>query len=209
MGRRAQIAGMKFGELTAVSINVERSGRLTFWNCECRCGGRHIAAAKDLISGNTKSCGCLSREKQHGMVGSPEYESWTAMKTRCNNPNHSSYHRYGGRGISVCARWADDFTAFLADMGPRPEGMCIERVDNNGNYEPGNCRWATAKQQSRNKVTNRVVQIGGTRRTLAEWADVYGLNRTTLRHRLNKGWSALRAVTTPTTKENQACHLKP
>lgn len=130
------------------------------------------------------------RRKHGGKVGrvaTPEYSCWMHMRSRCNNPNVPAYKDYGGRGIKVCARW-DDFNNFLADMGPRPEGKSLDRwPDKNGNYEPGNCRWATMKEQQRNRRDSTRHVIGGVAATLAEWCEVYGVAYTTAARRISLG----------------------
>lgn len=137
-----------------------------------------------------------STRELHGMSGSRTYESWGQMFKRCGNPKHSSHVRYGGRGISVCARWKS-FTAFLEDMGERPEGTSLERIDNNGNYEPGNCRWATKKEQQRNMRSNRLLTHNGRTMCIAEWAETAGISALTLHSRLNIGWTIDEALSIP------------
>jgi len=154
--------GQTFGRLTvtgpADSLPNGKS-KLKAFLCECVCGIKKVIAASNLQTGRTRSCGCLVAETaklnigapiKHEQCWSPTYSSWAGMKDRCTNQNHKSYNNYGGRGITVCERWMD-FRNFLEDMGERPEGMSIDRIDVNGDYEPGNCRWATAEQQSLNK----------------------------------------------------------
>lgn len=129
------------------------------------------------------------------------YRSWAAMKSRCLNPNDSSYANYGGRGIRVCVRWMD-FQAFLADMGEPPPGMTLDRERNDGNYEPGNCRWATKLQQQNNMRSNRLVEFEGRTHTIAEWSRKIGLPTHVIRKRLNRGWSIQTALCTPKSEEH-------
>lgn len=141
----------RFGRLVALT-KVKVNDRVK-WNCICDCGNFKIVSGCKLKSGNTKSCGCLQRESRitHGRSSTKLYKSWSVMINRCINPNCPSYPDYGGRGITVCDRWKYSFENFLEDMGERPEGMSLDRKDNDGNYEPSNCRWATGTQQEFNK----------------------------------------------------------
>lgn len=158
MGRkRMDITGHVCGRLTVLEFTEMRASS-SFWRCRCECGNVREYLGSRLRSGATKSCGCLVRDlraedlTKHGHAlggGSPEYKSWASMKARCNNPSHHAYHNYGGRGIEVCKRW-ESFENFLEDMGKRPEGKNLDRIDNNGNYELSNCRWITQKENARN-----------------------------------------------------------
>lgn len=139
----------------------------------------------------------------------PEYKIWEAMKRRCANPRDTSFANYGGRGITVCARWLYDFPAFLADMGSRPTPKHqIDRIDTNGHYEPGNCRWVTAREQMRNVRYNQRVTWRGETRCIAEWAEVTGLCDKLLYSRISRGWDPERALTTPSrvTRRRAALH---
>lgn len=174
--------------------------------CLCSCGTRKVIRAKHVTSGRIKSCGCLRRENKpaltHGMTYAPEYKIWEAMKRRCLNVNDSSYERYGGRGIKVCDRWLHSFENFYSDLGPRPSSQfCIERKDNNGNYEPGNCCWATRKQEARNTRRSRWIEIDGVSRTLPEWAEIYHQPVKAVYLRIfRRGWNPKTALVTPMRK---------
>jgi len=169
------------------------------WLCACVCGTERPVNESNLVQGRSKNCGCLRRKPTtHGMSKTPEYKSWSAMQERCRNPKSSYYANYGGRGVEVCARWRESFENFFADMGRMPgSGYSLERIDNNGDYEPGNCRWATRKEQMRNKRTNHLLTLQGKTMTLAEWAEVVGIESSAIRQRLNRGWSVEEALTTP------------
>jgi hypothetical protein len=155
------ISNQRFGRLLAIEPTGEKRWGVTIWRCICDCGAEKTAAVNSLKSGLVQSCGCLlsetarKRKTTHGMYKTPVYQSWDSMIQRCTNPATKKFSDYGGRGIAVCERWLA-FENFYADMGDRPEGHTLDRINVNGNYEPGNCRWATAKQQSRNKRTTKL-----------------------------------------------------
>ena len=159
----------------------------------CDCGTQKEMCISNVVLGRSKSCGCLSVEvagdgtRTHGMTGTPEHRTWNNMLNRCRNPATSRYERYGGRGIRVCERWWS-FENFYADMGPRPSDKhSIERNDVNGNYEPGNCRWATKKEQSWNTSRNLFVEYNGERKCVSEWCELTGIAYSTFIQRLRAG----------------------
>lgn len=205
-----RIVGRKFGRLLVLGRDTSQrtrkpSGplRKAKYVCVCDCGKIHMADSYRLQSGETKSCGCLRRETLrtmrlvHGMKNSPEHRSWSAMKNRCNNPMATSYHNYGARGIAVCDRWNDSFVRFLEDMGERPDGTSLDRIDNDGDYCPENCRWATRAEQSRNTRQNRMIRHNGVVKCATDWAAGCGVALETLRWRIDAGWDIENALTDP------------
>ena len=136
----------------------------------------------------------------HGYTGTRTFKSWDSMKQRCFNPNSKDYASYGGRGVTVCADWINDFPRFLSDMGERPEGCSLDRIDNNGNYEPSNCRWADAVEQQRNTRVSKRLTVGGVTKPLIEWASDVGVRYSTLLKRINAGWTPEKIVGQPSRK---------
>jgi len=192
---RKVLIGERFGLLLVVrEVSRERRGRML--HCACDCGNSRIIPASRLRIG-AKSCGCL--RKTHGEAHStPEYISWQGMIQRCHNPNSSSYSLYGERGISVCDEWRSSFKSFLDHVGRKPSRQhSLDRIDNSHGYEPGNVRWATPSQQQRNKRNNRILTVGGSSRTIAEWSERSGIKFCTIFRRLKLGWSEARAVLQP------------
>lgn len=197
------LTGLRFGRLVAIRLDGH-FGRARAWLCRCDCGVELRVRMGCLVTGNTRSCGCYSRERAsetakrvkrvHGMKGTPEHNIWSSMRARCHDARNPKYARWGGRGIRVCERW-QSFEAFLADMGPRPgPGYSLDRIDNNGDYEPGNCRWATAKEQASNTRRNRYVELSGERMTLSEFLRRYGLGDRSVRVKLALGMTAEQIV---------------
>lgn len=162
MSAPVNLSGQTFGRLTALEeFPANKYGR-RYWTCLCSCGNRVAVAAGHLKSGNTKSCGCIVRQgnkRTHNLFHTPEWNVWHGMRQRCFNPAHESYKHYGGRGITVCDRWDNSMAAFAEDIGPRPSMQhSLDRINNDGNYEPGNCRWATKSEQRRNQRPRQKVK---------------------------------------------------
>lgn len=209
---------MKYGRWTVLSEAPGvryQNGVHKRYECLCECGTKRIVAAQNLKRGLSLSCGCLrdelaaSKATTHGETTgknpSPEYVAWVSMKARCNNPNTTNFKNYGGRGISVCSRWdsgeggQSGFECFLSDMGRRPTAAhSLEREDNSGNYQPGNCVWATAKEQGRNTRKNRIVEICGVQMPLSAAIEKHAVvGKNTIYSRLHYGWSLQAAIFTP------------
>lgn len=184
------LTGKTFGQWTVLSRTARK--KTVYYLCRCACGSTREVLSVSLRNGKSTSCGCLHREDigarsaTHGMQGTPTHNSWVGMKQRCNYPGHSEYHRYGGRGITFDPRW-NDFAAFLADMGTKPPGTSLDRIDNDGHYCRANCRWATREQQSSNTIKNIFVEWRGQRYTLMQLATHLNVNYDLLHkwHRTN------------------------
>lgn len=192
--------GHRYSRLLVIERAPNRGGGDTNarWLCRCDCGRAVVAYGQDLARGKVKSCGCMNAERimRHGMARTVSYRAWQQMLQRCENPNNVRFGRYGGRGIKVCERWRD-YPAFLADMGDRPKGYTIERINNDGDYEPGNCRWATIQEQADN--TSRTVRLtyNGKTMNVTQWAAETGIPRPTIYTRLRNGWSAEQILSQP------------
>lgn len=212
---RADLAGRRFGRLLVLKLwsRGTRTERAR-WLCVCDCGNEKDIPANSLTSGRSNSCGCLSAEitskrcRTHGMGKTTIYRSWASMRSRCLNANNSDYKCYGGRGIKVCARWSS-FENFRKDMGDKPAGTEIDRIDNNGNYEPGNCRWVSHKENSRNTRKCRYVTFGGETLPINAWAERIGISEGTIRSRLNRGRSVLEALSTKRRLPNKCSKTAP
>lgn len=199
------LTGQQFDRLTVLHLSQTRpggSGRHAFWVCRCVCGNTTEVSSHHLRVGQIKSCGCLfvegtNRYRLHGRTNTREFAAWTAIRKRCYDPNASNYSIYGGRGITVCDRWRDDFAAFYADMGTCPPGHSLDRKDNEGPYSTDNCRWANARTQANNRSNNRRLSFNGIERTVTEWARTMGIQKSALFGRLRSGWPIERALTEP------------
>lgn len=197
VAKAADISGQRFGRLVAIAATDRRSAGNVVWHCRCDCGSDAFSIVPHLREGRRVSCGCAKvagmqirkKTSKHGhMVNgkvTTTYRIWTGMLTRCRNKNDPGFRNYGARGISVCERW-EDFANFLADMGERPTGLSLDRIDVDGPYSPENCRWATTKEQMRNRRDNTHLLINGTLEVLADVAERTGLHRSTITSRLRK-----------------------
>lgn len=195
--------GQKFGRVFVVKFSHRNERGHIFYLCRCECGTEWTTARHRLLNGSTKSCGCFCRDTSaalkttHGYAYRAEYRAWNGILNRCRCKGDVNYHRYGGRGIRVCKRWLK-FENFIADMGDRPSAKhSIDRIDNNGNYEPSNCRWATMKEQGRNRSDNVNITYKGETKCVSAWAEERGMVMNTIRLRLQRGWSVERAIETP------------
>lgn len=203
--RFKDLTGQRFERWTVVGYAGKRSNNAAIWLCRCDCGTEKRVASSSLIQGHSRSCGCLTaettrkRRTTHGMSASKEYKTWQMMIDRCTNPNSGKYAYYGGRGISVCARWLESFENFIADMGSRPSNHhSIDRIDSNGPYSPENCRWATLEEQRNNQGNNHLLTFEGKTLTIAEWAKLTGISQSIIKNRINRyQWTVERALTTP------------
>jgi len=202
MGKARDLTGEVFGRWTVLHL-AGKNGTRTRWECECECGTVRPVIGCNLVGGISKSCGCLKKEiivkmrTKHGMCGSPEYIAWKNIKIRCYNPKFSGFHRYGGRGIAVCDEWRNSFEDFYNDMGDRPsKGHSIDRIDNDGNYEPSNCKWSTKEEQMSNRSNNVFLKYKGQTETTAYWAREFNIHPSTIAHRISKGWSVNEALET-------------
>jgi hypothetical protein len=200
MPAKIDVTGKRFGRLVVIgdAPRTDAGRRMVF--CACDCGHQFSTDPRSLMAGHTSSCGCYQKQQvrkssaaraTHGNArmgnASPTYHSWLGAKKRCMNPAEPKYPDYGGRGISICDDWASSFDAFLRDMGTRPSGTTLDRIDPNGNYEPSNCRWATAKEQARNKRNHRLVDHDGRVMPLSEACEITGINYRSALYRLNHG----------------------
>ena len=200
MGRKEVQEGMRFGKWTVLEP-AEQRGVHKMWKCQCECGTVKDIYETNLKRGKTLSCGCYVREVNsiHGAYESRLYRVWAEMLDRCN-PNSTRSKNHGDRGISVCEEWHDfeTFQKWAIANGyneEAPRGKCtLDRIDNNGNYEPSNCRWTDNKTQCRNKRTNRLLTYKGETHCVAEWAEILGINPYTIYTRLHKGWSTEMAL---------------
>ena len=207
MARNAiDLTGCKFGRLTVIERAENNKDGNPRWLCKCDCGNEKTVYGSHLKSGVSQSCGCLAKEKskeratKHGLTTTPIYPIWKLMKHRCYNPHDKRFENYGARGIKVCDEWLHDFQAFYnwAMANGYKNGLSIDRMDVNGNYEPSNCRWATRIEQANNTTQNHYITFNGVTKTMSEWAKELDMSYTTIRARLNLyHWSVEKTLTTP------------
>ena len=219
MGKTIDLSGKRFGRWSVLKQTdppQDWEHRGTWWLCQCDCGIKRPVYGNSLRSGTSRSCGCLHSEisseqmsgKNHPMYRhgqaregqrSKEWRTWNSMIRRCIYPSMKSYPHYGGRGIKICQRWLDSFEDFLIDVGYAPsEKHSLDRIDNNGNYEPGNVRWATNSEQIKNSRRARIITFQGRAQNIMDWAQEVGINRQTIQMRLDHyGWSIHDALTKP------------
>lgn len=202
-----ELKGKRFGKLVAVEAIYDREKKVTLWKCKCDCGNVCFVRANMLVHERTKSCGCLRKDSNiqnkttHGMSKTGVYNAWHSMKARCYNPTNHNYSRYGGRGISVCKEWKDTFESFYkwAISNGYRQGLTLDRIDNDGNYCPGNCRWATTKMQNNNRGVSINITYKGKTQNLSEWCKELGLPYIRIWQRLNVyGFTFEEAITEPT-----------
>ena len=207
MSKLLDLTGQRFGRLTVLSRAEDyispKGKKSSRWLCQCDCGNIKVILGSALKNRRTRSCGCIAKEKignykrTHGKYQTRIYKTWRGMKDRCLNTKHNRYPRYGGRGISICEEWLhfESFYEWAMAHGYR-DGLSIDRINVNGNYEPSNCRWITIKKQANNKGNSRYLTFNGETHTMAEWSEITGINYDTIRNRLNSGWTTEQVLTT-------------
>lgn len=201
---KTDLSGERFERLTAIE-RVVKNGR-GYYKCICDCGNEILARVDGLKSGRIKSCGCYSidraksgdNRRTHGKHGTRLYRIWQAMHARCYITTSAGYKNYGKRGIVICPEWVNDFQAFYdwAVLNGYADNLTIDRIDVNGNYEPNNCRWATYAEQASNKRSTRHITYNNEIHTIAEWAQIVGIDERIIRWRLGNNWTIERALTT-------------
>jgi hypothetical protein len=216
------LKGETFGKLYVVDLaDIRDKYSHIYWHCKCECGNELNVSSTQLITGHTKSCGCLHKETlvqrnkknaKHNMCNSRIYNIWGSINDRCRNSNSSNFENYGARGITVCDDWVGtnengfiNFYNWAMNNGYTDE-LSIDRIDVNGNYEPSNCRWATNKMQANNRRTSKILIVDGVSHTISEWSDITGICETTINNRIIRGWSDKDAVTKPPQKNTKKEH---
>ena len=207
--KQLNLTGKRFGKLVVIKTAGKTKNGAYLWQCKCDCGNEIIANVGNLKNGHTKSCGCLRVDRcktnftKHGLEHTRLYGIWSDMRLRCYDEKNIAYHRYGGRGITICDEWKNDVKAFYdwATANGYKDSLTIDRIDNDGNYCPENCRWATVKEQASNRRSNILVTHNGKTQTMKKWANEVGTPYKVVWARMQKlGWSAERALTEPVKK---------
>lgn len=217
MKLRNDLTGRKFGRLKVIEFSHSKNRR-SYWLCLCSCGNKKAIRSDQLTGGRTKSCGCLNIDKlklgrnhSHGYSKTKLYAVYYAMRARCYSKTNKDFNRYGGRGIKICEEWLgkEGFLTFRswALQNGYKEGLSIDRIDVDGDYEPNNCRWVDFKTQSRNKSNNRKIKINGIEKCLIEWCESFGISRSTVKDRMRNGWTELDAITTPVDERKSPCKV--
>jgi hypothetical protein len=210
MGKLINLAGQKFGRLTVIKRAENNSFNRPRWICKCDCGNYSIVSSSHLKSNHTKSCGCLQKEIRilsninnkngviHGKHNTRLYRIYENMKQRCYNSNNKDYKNYGGRGITVCDEWKNDFMNFYnwAMENDYRDDLTIDRINNNGNYESNNCRWVTVKEQANNRRNNHFITYNGKTQSITKWSNELNLSKAMLYYRLNHNWNIEKALIT-------------
>jgi hypothetical protein len=207
--RFRDLTNMRFGKLLAIEPIKKSYDRKYYWKCICDCGKNSLALSGNLIKGNSTSCGCARGNigdltRKHGMTKTRIFKIWTGVRKRCTNPKCKSYKNYGGRGIIISPKW-DNFIDFYNDMKEGyADNLSLDRIDHNGNYEPGNCRWATSKTQNRNRRNNYIITHNNKSKTVAEWAEISGIHYSVITYRIKNGWDIEKAIFTPSIQYNKS-----
>lgn len=205
--RFKDLTGQRFGKLTVIEFVGRGRNRHSKWKCKCDCGGESISFSTNLLRGIAGSCGCVkdnvlgNHTRKHGLTNTRIFKIWAGIRKRCTNPKSIAYKDYGGRGIKICERWSD-FENFYADMiDGYTDTLTLDRIDPNGDYCKENCRWATPKEQSRNKRNSSFRVINGERKTIGEWSEVSGIASATIHNRIKAGWPDERLLERPNRKK--------
>lgn len=203
MGKIVDLSGKTFGRWNVLELS-HNTNSVLYWKCRCICGTEKVVFGGDLKRGVSKSCGCLAREVAgqhvitHGMTSHPAHRNWISMNQRCYNQESNDYQWYGARGIKVCERWQDSFEDFWKDTGPTwQSGLTLDRKKVDQDYGPDNCRWATRKEQARNRRNNRIVDTPNGPMLLIEAAETYGIDCRTVNSRFKYGWTFTEVFLTP------------
>jgi len=207
--RFKDLRNQRFGKLLALEPIKKSYDANYYWLCICDCGKEKTILSSNLVRGISTTCGCGKIKlgevtTKHGMTKTRIFKIWAGIRKRCNNSKCESYKHYGGRGIVISEKW-DNFIDFYNDMKEGyADDLSLDRIDPNGNYEPGNCRWATSKTQNRNRRNNNVITFNNESKTLSEWAELSGNNYTVINYRIRKGWDVEKAIFSPNIRQNKS-----